>query len=194
MTPLQRSTVPRAGHRPRSRAVVVAVLAWTLGLAGCSSRPAEPFLDCVPYARGISGVSIYGDAWTWWDGARGRYQRGQKPREGGVLALRRTERLRQGHVAVVARVVGPREIRVDHANWGNDAATRGRVYRDMAAIDVSPANDWTEVRFWNGRAAAYGSVYPAHGFIYPLQERAAGIVQLALEPESADRPGRAISP
>jgi hypothetical protein len=147
-------------------------------VAACARAP-EPFIECVPYARETSGISIYGDAWTWWEGARGRYQRGQKPREGSVLALRRTDRLRLGHVAVVSRVIGPREIRLDHANWGNDSATRGRIYRSMPAIDVSAANDWTEVRFWNERAGVYGGVYPAHGFIHPFQDRAEGRPQLA---------------
>ncbi len=30
-------------------------------------------LQCVPYAREHSGVKIYGDAYTWWDKAAGKY-------------------------------------------------------------------------------------------------------------------------
>jgi hypothetical protein len=30
------------------------------------------YLQCVPYARQVSGIQIYGDAWTWWDQAAGR--------------------------------------------------------------------------------------------------------------------------
>ena len=28
-----------------------------------------PPQDCVPYARQVSGIKLFGDAWTWWDGA-----------------------------------------------------------------------------------------------------------------------------
>ena len=33
--------------------------------------------QCVPFARAASGIQIYGDAWTWWDQAEGRYQIGR---------------------------------------------------------------------------------------------------------------------
>ena len=36
--------------------------------------------ECVPFARAASGIQIYGDAWTWWDQADGRYKRGTSPR------------------------------------------------------------------------------------------------------------------
>ena len=39
----------------------------------------------------------------------------------------------RGHVAVVRRAVGPREIRVDHANWLDD----GAVYVNDPVADVS---------------------------------------------------------
>ncbi|MGC8159731.1 hypothetical protein ACP3WZ_24715, partial [Salmonella enterica] len=32
--------------------------------------------ECVPFARAASGIQIYGDAWTWWGQAAGRYRRG----------------------------------------------------------------------------------------------------------------------
>ena len=79
-----------------------------------------------------------------------------------VLVLRRTGQLPRGHVAVVRSVINTREILVDHANW-DDRKTRGRIYKNMSAIDVSPHNDWTALRFWNG--AGYGKAYPAYGFI-----------------------------
>jgi surface antigen len=127
----------------------------------------EGFVQCVPYARAVSGIEIYGDAWTWWRGSAGRYGRGEEPRAGAVLAFRRTDRLRLGHLSVVTQVLGPREVLVTHANWGDSAKTRGRIDSDIRVIDVSPGNDWTAVRVWNRRAGAFGSVYPAHGFIYP---------------------------
>ena len=36
-------------------------------------------LQCVPYARALTGVEIRGDAHTWWGQADGRYQRGTAP-------------------------------------------------------------------------------------------------------------------
>jgi len=150
-------------------------------LAGCSSGPSntgaglypvsaysgtEDFIWCVPYAREISGVQIRGDADTWWGQAAGRYDRGNRPAPYAVLALKPDRRLNDGHVAVVTGIEGPREIRVSHANWGWNAATRGRVYTHMPAIDVSPGNDWTQVRFKHPAAGGFGRIYPALGFIY----------------------------
>jgi hypothetical protein len=154
-----------------------------LMLAACSSGPAdvggeglfpvagysgtEDFIWCVPYAREISGVQIRGDADTWWSQAAGRYERGNHPAPYAVLTLKPDHRLTDGHVAVVTGLLGPREIRVSHANWGWTAATRGRVYTHMPVKDVSPNNDWTQVRFLHPAVGGYGRVYPALGFIYP---------------------------
>ncbi len=118
-------------------------------------------LQCVPYARLRSGIGIFGDAHTWWDTAAGRYPRGHVPVAGSVLVLRKTSRLSYGHVAVVTQQINPREIKIDHANW-----QRGTVITGMPVLDVSPANDWTELRFWNQEAQVWGAVYPAEGFIY----------------------------
>ena len=41
----------------------------------------------------------------------------------------------RAHVAVVRRLVTPREIRVDHANWLND----GAIYVNDPVVDVSLA-------------------------------------------------------
>jgi surface antigen len=130
-------------------------------IAGKPSGYAD--LECVSYARQVSGVQIQGDAGTWWHSAASRYGRSNKPTPMSVLVLRRTRQLPGGHVAVVRSVVGAREIRVDHANW-DDRRTRGRIYENMPVIDVSPRNDWTSLRFWNG--AGYGKTYAAHGFIH----------------------------
>ena len=83
--------------------------------------------QCVPYARARTGIGIFGDAYTWWDTAAGRYARGRLPVVGSVLVLRKTSRLRYGHVSVVTGIVSPREIRIDHANWQPDA-----IITDMA--------------------------------------------------------------
>jgi len=47
----------------------------------------QPYLQCVPYAREVSGIQIYGDAWTWWSQAEGRYARGHAPRAGAVVTF-----------------------------------------------------------------------------------------------------------
>ncbi len=132
-------------------------------LAALQSYAVKPGIgmQCVPYARARSGIGIFGDAYTWWQTAAGRFARGSLPKTGAVLVLRKTDRLHYGHLAVVANVVGPREIRIDHANWQPDAVITG-----MTAIDVSPNNDWTQLRFWNKEARMWGRLYPAKGFIY----------------------------
>jgi len=158
---------------------VLALLAMS-ALAGCGSTPrraptiagvpepgAYQDLSCVPFARSRSGLDLRGDAWQWWDAAAGRYMRGPRPLPGSVIVLARTPRLPSGHVAVVARVVSPREIRVDHANWASGSG-RGRVARDQPMLDVSPRNDWSEVRVWYPRVGDYGNtIFSAHGFITP---------------------------
>jgi hypothetical protein len=139
-------------------------------------------MQCVPYAREVSGIDITGDAWSWWDSADGKYQRGHQPRFMSVLVLSRTDRLKLGHVAVVVDVLGPREIRVTHANFGSDPIGRRIIYDSMPAIDVSPGNDWSVVRFWNYQAKAWGITYQASGFIYP--ERAGTTVSAGPVPTS----------
>lgn len=124
-------------------------------------------LQCVPYARQASGVVLTGNAWQWWGAADGRYERGSRPQPGAVLVFKRTPLMRYGHVAVVDRIVSSREIRIHHANWGWDQRTRGRVMHDVAVRDVSPANDWTQVRVWHAPSGTFGArVNPTYGFIY----------------------------
>lgn len=119
------------------------------------------WMSCVPYARGATGISVAGNAWQWWDHARGLYARGAVPEPGSVLAFRANGRMRLGHVAVVSRVINNREIEVDHANWAGHGIMRG-----VPVVDVSENNDWTAVRVGLGRAESFGSVYPTYGFIY----------------------------
>ena len=47
-----------------------------------------PYLQCVPYARRVTGVQIYGDAHTWWSQAEGRYAKGSVPKVGAVMAFK----------------------------------------------------------------------------------------------------------
>lgn len=123
--------------------------------------------QCVPFARAASGIQIYGDAWTWWEQAEGRYDRGSKPRVGSVIVFSKTERLRYGHVAVVSRVVEKRTVLLTHANWSRLDGKRGHAEQDVTLHDVSDDNDWSEVKVWyrdmNGLG---GGVYPVKGFIY----------------------------
>jgi surface antigen len=119
-------------------------------------------VQCVPYARDHSAVNIRGDAYTWWDQAAGRYQRSSQPSAGSVMVLHDYAGPDRGHVAVVRALVGPREIRVDHANWLDD----GSIYVNDPVEDVSSENDWTLVRVFNLKTSAWGDrVYPVQGFI-----------------------------
>jgi surface antigen len=125
-------------------------------------------LQCVPFARQMSGIDIRGNAKTWWDQAAGRYDRGPRPREGAVLAMPGSGRMRLGHVAMVSRIVSDREILLTHANWSR----RGGIERDVRAIDVSQNGDWSRVRIWHAQSGDLGmSSYPVSGFIFPSAAR-----------------------
>ncbi len=65
-------------------------------------------------------------------------------------------------------MVGPREILVSHANWGNGWAIPGVIYSDMRVVDESPLNDWTAVRVWHPASKAFGRIYATYGFVYPM--------------------------
>ncbi len=160
--------------------VLASLLALFLGACGGGLQDSDSsalsafegkYTECVPYARAASGVKIYGDAWTWWDKASGKYERGNTPRPGAVLSFGKSSKLSKGHVAVVVSTQDPRKVLLTHANWGNDGQTRGVVHHRQPAVDVSPNNDWTQVRLMNTQGTL-GSVYPARGFIYPNQQLA----------------------
>ncbi len=123
-------------------------------------------LQCVAFARADSGIEITGNATNWWDNAAGRYARGSTPEPGSVLNFRSTGHMPLGHVSVVSNVVGPREILIDHAHWGGPSSNNGGVSRGVTVIDVSAANDWSEVRVSLGARGEYGNTYPVYGFIY----------------------------
>jgi surface antigen len=119
-------------------------------------------LQCVPYARAHSDVKLYGDAYTWWDKAEGKYPREAAPELGAVMVLNNYAGPDRAHVAVVSKLVSAREIRVDHANWLDD----GSIYVNDPVEDVSQANDWSLVRVFNLKTDAWGGkVYPVQGFI-----------------------------
>ena len=124
-------------------------------------------LQCVPYARTHSAIKIYGDAYTWWDKAAGKYPRGASPEPGAVMVLHNYAGPAHGHVAVVRRIVSSREIRIDHANWLDD----GSIYVNNPVEDVSSENDWSVVRVFNLKTGGWGSrLYPVQGFIGAPQD------------------------
>jgi hypothetical protein len=124
-------------------------------------------ISCVPYVRAVTGIGITGNAHTWWNGAAGVYARGRQPEPGAVLSFQSSGGMRLGHVAVVSRVVGKRELLIDHSNWEGPGIRKGTVMHNVSVIDASERNDWTEVRVQIGRSdEAYGRIYPTNGFIY----------------------------
>ena len=126
-----------------------------------------PYLQCVPYARQVSGIRIFGDAHTWWDQAEGHYARGHLPRVGAVMAFSPHGNMRLGHVAAVSRIIDSRTVLLRHANWSEIDGRRGQIEDNVRAIDVSPDNDWSEVRVWYAPIADLGTTHwPVRGFIY----------------------------
>lgn len=116
---------------------------------------------CVPFARDLSGINLFGNARTWWSQAKGRYARSNEPQVGAVMSFLPTRKNPNGHVAVVSQTLSDRQVRLDHSNW-----QRNRVSRDMLAVDVSPANDWSMVRL-ESSPGQLGAQYPVQGFILP---------------------------
>ena len=122
-----------------------------------------PYLQCVPYARLVSGVQINGDAHTWWKKAEGRYARGTAPNAGAGRAFRATSAMRAGHVATVSKVVDDRHVLLNHANWSRP----GMIERSAMAEDVSVKGDWSEVRVYYAPIGKLGlRASPTFGFIY----------------------------
>jgi hypothetical protein len=166
---------------------LAAAIIPALGAAGCASAPGGNYetasallpspstsgvrietpktpLECVPYARARSGVRLFGNAGQWWVSANGHYARGHMPLLGSVIVLTGYAGPGRGHLGVVSALVSDREIRVDHANWlGN-----GSIILADPFVDVSPDNDWTEVRVWNPLSGTWGlKTYLVAGFIGP---------------------------
>ena len=146
-------------------------------MAALSAQPAQARLQCVPYARDHSGIEIHGNAHLWWNAAEGRYERGQEPQVGAVMAFRSSGAMPLGHVAVVAQVIDERHILIDHANWSRP----GGIETGVPVEDVSEAGDWSEVRVWYGPIGALGSRHnPVAGFIYSGSAPAARpVIQVA---------------
>ncbi|MGE0827756.1 MAG: CHAP domain-containing protein [Hyphomonadaceae bacterium] len=158
-TPVAR-TQGAAVSRADASAVAALNLDPTNVAAPVISRSGPP-LQCAIYARQRTGVSLAGAARLWWSQAEGRYRRSHTPEVGAVMAMGGTP---SGHVAVVSRVINPREILIDHANWLGG----GEIITGALAMDVSPNNDWTQVRVWHPPTNSLGlRPYPVSGFIHP---------------------------
>ena len=124
-------------------------------------------LQCVPYARHVSGINLFGDAHTWWDQAAGSYARGYMPKLGAVMAFKPHGKMVLGHVATVSKIIDSRTILLRHANWSPIDGKTGQIEDGVKAVDVSPANDWSSVRVWFAPSQNLGSTaWPVQGFIY----------------------------
>ena len=86
-----------------------------------------------------------------------------------------------GHIAVVTQVLTARKILVEHANWPNAVVQHGAISRDIQVLDVSDANDWSQVRVQFGEGGPMGSIYPINGFIYGWSETGVPIAQPRLK-------------
>lgn len=132
-----------------------------------STGELPPYLQCVPYARQVTGIQIFGDAHTWWGQAKGRYARGSTPKVGAVMTLKPYRNMHLGHVAAVSKVVDSRTILLRHSNWSPINGRRGQIEDDVKAIDVSEDNDWSAVRVWYAPLQSLGGTHwPVQGFIY----------------------------
>ena len=148
-----------------------------------------PYIQCVPYARQVSGIRLYGDAHTWWDQAAGRYARGNRPKVGAVMAFRPHGAMQLGHVAAISRIIDSRTVLLRHANWSPIEGRRGQLEDNVRAVDVSPGNDWSEVRVWYAPLGGLGTTHwPVEGFIYnskPLLNERLTVLASADAPKAA---------
>ena len=149
---------------------VAASLVFSGGVA-----QAEPYWQCVTFARMFSGIQIFGDAWTWWGSAlKADYPTGFQPKSGAVLVFKPNGPMTRGHVAVVSQVLTDRVIQITHANWSIMGGRRGQVEQDVTVVDVSARGDWSQVKVWYDPIRDLGKTsYPTYGFIYQKTDGAA---------------------
>jgi surface antigen len=164
---------------------LAARFALVLSCASMTAAPAAAhFWQCVTFARQMTGIDIHGNANTWWGQAAGHYSRGDAPKVGAVMSFEATGRMPMGHVAMVSKVVSDREVLLTHANWSHP----GQVETDVKAVDVSPNNDWSQVKVWYAPTGALGTtVYPVNGFIYAGDDSKATIAGTTNAVLSADQ-------
>lgn len=154
------------------------------GLLTLSPSPAMALnegLQCVPYARAMTGIEIYGDAHTWWGKAKGRYERGRQPRVGAILSFKSHGSSRLGHISAVRAIINERTILVSHANWSRINGSRGHIEDDVQVVDVSNKNDWSQVKVWYQPIGALGgTIYPINGFIYPKKQKSYAAIKASI--------------
>lgn len=195
----------------RSRSLKLVLLTVLVGLPGLAkARPVAPspagaiddrsddasrdfslpYIQCVPYARDVSGIQIRGDAHTWWDQAAGRYARGDRPRVGAVMSFKPHGAMQLGHVAAISKVIDNRTVLLRHANWSPINGRRGQTEDNVRAVDVSPAGDWSEVRVWFAPLGGLGTTHwPVDGFIYNQKPKTTErLTVLASAKRPAERP------
>ena len=162
--------------KKRARTVIGSVAGALALLVSGTAAQAQDYWQCAYFARLFSGIQIFGDAWTWWTKANGKYAKGQTPQAGAVLVFRPQGAMRLGHVSVVSQVVIARVIQVTHANWSRIGGTRGQNEKNVTVVDVSPQGDWSKVKVWYDSLKDLGtSSYSTYGFVYqtPVQAPAA---------------------
>jgi surface antigen len=179
----------------RMKTVIGSLVAAVLMSVSPGGAFAEDYWQCVPFARLVSGIQIFGDAHTWWQQAAGRYQTGFTPKAGAVLCFKPTGHMRLGHVAVVSQVLTDRIIQITHANWSVIEGERGQVEQNVTVIDVSPAGDWSEVKVWYDPSRDLGAtVYPTYGFIYQDAYAAARNAAVSVAQNAANQVVAAVRP
>ncbi len=165
---LRMNATPLTNSATLLRNAIIPILLVLQAILMPTPVKANDYLQCVPFARELSGIQIYGDAHSWWDQAEGIYQRGSQPIEGAVLSLPGYGSMQLGHVAVVRKIIDSRNILISHANWSPIDGRRGQIERRVAARDVSANNDWSLVRIWYAPIDKLGTTaFPVNGFIYP---------------------------
>jgi surface antigen len=163
-------------------------LAVVLTLSAGGAANAQSYWQCVTFARMFSGIQLFGDAWTWWNQATGKYTTGAAPQAGSVLVFKRTGGMHDGHVAVGSRVLTDRIIQVTHANWSVIAGHRGAVEKDVTVVDVSSKGDWSQVKVWYDPIRDLGNtVYPTYGFIYSTAQNTAKLASLSVAQVAASQ-------
>lgn len=150
------------------KALIPALVLMGMVASSANAVPYRRHWECVPFAREMSGIQIYGNAHTWWSQAAGKYERGRAPKVGAVLSFRPHGSMRLGHVAMVSRIVDDRTVKLTHANWSLINGRRGQIERNVTAVDVSEAGDWSRVKVWFAPLGDVGTTsWPTNGFIYP---------------------------
>jgi surface antigen len=159
--------------KKRARTVAGSVIIALALTFTTTAAQAQDYWQCAYFARLFSGIQIFGDAWTWWTKANGKYAKGSTPQAGAVLVFRPQGAMKLGHVSVVSQVLTDRVIQVTHANWSRINGTRGQIEKNVTVVDVSPQGDWSRVKVWYDGLRDLGTTsYTTYGFVYstPMQQ------------------------